>query len=274
MASVYLIGGLGNQLFQICNVIAYALRYDKKFDIDHEIFKMGPPRPTYWSSIFKYIEKYTIQEKPQNIATYKEPHYHYKEVPNIQQPIKFFGYYQSYKYFEDKFDDIKDILRYTDFKTEMKREHPMDLSNSISIHFRLGDYKYIQQCHPVMDIKYYIAALKNIIKHTQKNNWNILYFCEKEDNDYISISIKVLHKTFPDCTFTKVDDDLVDWKQMILMSCCEHNIIANSSFSWWGAYFNENPEKIVCYPCVWFGPNMPNHDTKDQSPPSWNKISW
>ena len=54
----------------------------------------------------------------------------------------------------------------------------------------------------------------------------------------------------------KVDDNIPDWKQMLIMANCDANIIANSTFSWWGAYFNKNPKKIVCYPNVWFGQSI------------------
>jgi hypothetical protein len=67
------------------------------------------------------------------------------------------------------------------------------------------------------------------------------------------------------------DNTLADWEQLLLMSCCHHNIIANSTFSWWAAYFNSWKDKIVCYPSVWFG-NIANHDTKDLCPEEWIKI--
>jgi len=59
---------------------------------------------------------------------------------------------------------------------------------------------------------------------------------------------------------------------MLLMSCCNHHIIANSSFSWWGAYFNEKKEKIITYPKLWFSGNNAKHNLKDLHPESWIKI--
>jgi len=60
---------------------------------------------------------------------------------------------------------------------------------------------------------------------------------------------------------------------MLMMSLCQHNIIPNSTFSWWGAYFNSNTEKIVCYPDVWFGPAVSKRIVDDLFPESWTKIS-
>ena len=91
-------------------------------------------------------------------------------------------------------------------------------------------------------------------------------------NTIVNISIAVLQRKFPNITFVKASDELYDWEQMLLMSCCDHHIIANSSFSWWGAYFNPSKEKIVCYPSVWFGPKLAYMDVKDLFPDSWEKI--
>ena len=66
------------------------------------------------------------------------------------------------------------------------------------------------------------------------------------------MQVSVLKEEFPDFSFVKVSNTITDWEQLLIMSCCEHNIIANSTFSWWGAYLNQNQDKIVCYPNKWF----------------------
>ena len=100
----------------------------------------------------------------------------------------------------------------------------------------------------------------------------MLYFCEREDNYDVLQMISKLSEIYSGFTFMKVDDTIDDWKQMLLMSLCHHNIIANSSFSWWGAYFNENNRKIVCYPSLWFGPALAQKDVSDMTPPEWTRI--
>jgi hypothetical protein len=120
---------------------------------------------------------------------------------------------------------------------------------TVSMHFRLGDYVSIQQYHPVMSIKYYINALRLMIDRLSTDQFRVIYFNESQDQSTVNVSIKVLSKTFPNLVFVQADLS-EDWEQMLLMSVCNHNIIANSSFSWWGAYFNANPDKIVCCPDI------------------------
>ena len=104
------------------------------------------------------------------------------------------------------------------------------------------------------------------------NVFHILYFFEQDDQDAVNISIRVLAKKYPTITFVPCSTKMQDWEQMLTMSNCAHNIIANSTFSWWSAYFNPNPRKIVCYPELWFGPKMGDIYLNDLFPPGWNKI--
>ena len=146
--------------------------------------------------------------------------------------------------------------------------------NCISLHFRIGDYVLPQfkDAHPLMPLNYYINAINKILLGKVSQKWNVLYFCQKQDNNTVEKKITILKEKFPQLTFIKASDEKEDWEQMLMMSCCEHNIIANSSFSWWGAYFNGNKDKIVCYPSVWFGTKLADKDTSDLCPDSWISI--
>jgi hypothetical protein len=104
--------------------------------------------------------------------------------------------------------------------------------------------------------------------------YTVLYACEEEDLEYVmETRIEPLRAKFPNLVFQQISPELADWEQLLIMSCCKYNIIANSSFSWWSAYFNRNPEKIVCYPSVWFGEKLAQQcNTKDLCPDDWVKV--
>ena len=119
------------------------------------------------------------------------------------------------------------------------------------MHFRIGDYKDFPDYHPVLSNDYYINCLNYINSKTNKKI-HVMVFYEKKDEKTVFYKIKIYKRKFPNINFNFVDTEQSDWKQMLLMSCCKHNIVANSSFSWWGAYFNDNKDKIVLYPDVYF----------------------
>ena len=100
----------------------------------------------------------------------------------------------------------------------------------------------------------------------------VLYFCEDDDIETVNQTVNALRNDFPSLVFVRADPKLTDWEQMLLMSSCSHNIIANSSFSWWGANLNENMDRIVCCPNTWFGPAMRHNDVSDMIPHEWNVI--
>lgn len=273
--SVFLMGGLGNQLFQIFTLLAYTKRYNKKPIIKYlDKLEIGITRQTYWNTFLVNLKKYTTLNDI-NLHIISETSFKYSKIPNIKHSFQLYGYFQSYKYFNDSYKAIKKEIGIDKMRLQLLNKHSKYFNKNkinVSMHFRIGDYKHQQHNYPIMPTAYYINSIKNIINKTNTDKLNVLYFCEKNDINDVSVTIKILNEIFHNITFVKVNDNIEDWKQMLLMSNCDHNIIANSTFSWWGAYFNSWPDKIVCYPSVWFGPAL-SHNTKDLCPPDWEKIT-
>jgi hypothetical protein len=150
----------------------------------------------------------------------------------------------------------------------------IDYENTISMHFRLGDYKKLPGFYPILPVEYYKNALLYIVEELPNHllhKLQVLYFCEEGDHDDVIKTIKQLQQLFPTIVFERASNEIHDWEQMIVMSLCQYNIIANSTFSWWGAYLNTNVCKIVCYPDIWFGPKI-SHDTTTLFPEDWISI--
>lgn len=269
-------GGLGNQLFQIFTLISYCLKNNNLFVLEKRDVLYGPIRnyDVYWDNMFKQITKH-CKKREFNFPRWREPYFHYSIIPtfNKTQHVSLWGYFQSYKYFEKNFEKIINLLKISDMKCELKKKTNVDYKNTISIHFRVGDYKLLQQNHPLMKAEYYIKSIYNIANMTNRDDWNILYFYEENDKIHVDKIMNKIKEIFKNITYTEVNHKLKDWEQMLQMSLCHHNIIANSSFSWWGAYLNNSfDDKIVCYPHVWFGPALIDKNTNDLFPRKWIKI--
>ena len=280
MITCNLMGGLGNQLFQIFTTISCAINTRQKFAfIDTDKLGSGETiiRPTYWNNFLSKLKIFTTKSFPQMLVI-KEQNFRYNPLNlfmNQGKNICIYGYFQSYKYFDNNFEFICRIICIDEIKKNVMTKANISedyLNNTISIHFRIGDYKKIQHYHPIMTLEYYANAFSLITNISNENEIkNVLYFCEEEDLLDVYEIINKLKNLYPNFIFIKASNSLSDWEQMTLMSCCKHNIIANSSFSWWGAHFNTNPDKIVCYPAVWFG-EVAGHDTRDLCPDKWHKI--
>jgi hypothetical protein len=266
-------GGLGNQLFQIFATIAYALENNKSFGFLYTEHLGGTKdtikRATYWKNFLLPLINFTHERLP-NMPTKREEGFEYSKLdPTSETDLMLFGYFQSYKYFASYFQTICRIIKLDKTKVNVMTKYPYNFY-SISMHFRLGDYKTISDCHPILEYEYYEKALECVLSVIDKRD--VLYFCEKHDNNDVEKTINKFKKKFPDVTFIKADDTISDWEQMVLMSCCKYNIIANSTFSWWAAQFNHNNNRIICYPEKWFGPKNSHLDTKDLFPSDWTKI--
>lgn len=287
--SCYLMGGLGNQLFQIFATIAYGIQTGRCVVLPHsEKLTSGTIRNTYWDNFLQTIEMTNTVKSSSNNHTnqtvlgfpvMRENGFVYKPIQNVSNnEVLLYGYYQSYKYFETmnsrlfEMIDLESQQNNVIQKTEMALFYNLEIKN-VSMHFRIGDYKKIQDCHPLMTYEYYEKALKHIIDHRPDDQYQVLYFHEEVDTEDVNLIVNKLKQQpeFININFIRIQHDLEDWEQMLLMSCCNHNIIANSTFSWWGAYFNTRSDNVVCYPSLWFGPKI-GHDTRDLFPEKWNKI--
>ena len=273
-------------------MISYSIDTHNVFVLKKDAFLHGPicNRNVYWDSMFLNIRPY-CKEKLNALVfshVYREPCFSYTPLPtSIPQSthVMLYGYFQSYKYFDhNKQMVLTNILGINVLRDELMNSLSLlsrDYGHTISLHFRVGDYIELQHYHPLMSPLYYARALNYLnasisteTKTVNTTKWDVLVFYEKEDDDYVKKKLTEVRSLLdtPDMfEFIDCDHSLKDWEQMLQMSMCRHNIIANSSFSWWGAYLNDlYDDTMVCYPSKWFVPEY--IDTKDMCPPSWTKI--
>jgi len=283
-------GGLGNQLFQIFAIIGYALKYKDSFILPYTP-NVGN-RPTYWETFLISLKIFTTHNQKYDMTAEQlnsiPPEvnclqHHYVEVSEYPRSkiTKLYGYFQSYKYFHEYRDKIFQMIRLESQQNDVRTQYINYFKDNtdatpthyVSMHFRFGDYKNLQEYHHLLNATYYMNAIAYVKSMRNESNIRVLYFCEMEDNPIVNSILDQVRTLDNTIEFVKVDDSIEDWKQMLLMSCCDSNIIANSTYSWWGAYFNRNSEKNhVCYPNKWFGPKNSHLIIKDMFLPSWTKI--
>jgi len=261
MVTVYLSGGLGNQMFQIST--AYSLAMDNKDNAYFNFNESHTPNQGYSASKYKNtIYKEFIHSdniKIDNEFTQKGQGY---EIIPYTPNLHLIGFFQSEKFFINNKEDIINKLSQGLYSEKDKVKEVTNFieklrpNKIVNIHVRRGDYYKWPNIHTHCTLNYYNKALsfiKNKIgDFTPIFSSDDKYWCEKNFTGLIS----------------PFNDEI---KDMILMSKCDHNIIANSSFSWWGAYLNKNKNKIVIGPEKWFGPEGPQ-DQEDIIPKNWIKI--
>ena len=278
-------GGLGNQLFQIFCTIHYALANKHNYFFYYK--NQSKNRPTYWTTLFTPLAPHVIRTGPGSLIEsnciidfqiYKEKQFHYEPLPAVlnNAGLLLFGYFQSYRYWQPSFSKILHLLEWDKQVEHMKKKMTTnnlsyDFANTVSIHFRFGDYKALQQYHPILKYSYYKNALSYMIK-TDPSIKHALYFYESADQSAVEQYISLLQRDYPNIDFIPICHDFTDYEQLIIMSLCKHAVIANSTFSWWGAYLSsesKTADKIVTYPKYWFGPMNTDKKTQDLFPDSW-----
>lgn len=256
--SCRLMGGLGNYMFQIATSYALSLRDNKSLICDYSD-NMVPHKPykNYVNNIFRKID---FSNELGEFTPYREKGFNYTEIPKINGNVKIFGYYQSEKYFLNYSKEILELFeidKTTEEKISKKYGDILSL-DTCSIHIRRGDYLHLQQYHTVQTMEYYNKAIEKI-----GFDKNFLIF--SDDIEWCQENLNFIENK----TFISGNKDYED---LYLMSKCKNNIIANSTFSWWGGWLNKNTEKIVIAPKKWFGVNNSHLDTSDLYCNDWKII--
>jgi len=237
-------GRLGNCLFQMAATIGTAAKYGDNYRFPFQPF-MNELNIPEWSR---------GGPMPPNAPTYNEPHFHFAPVPRLSGIMNLHGYFQSEKYFEHCQDEIRQAFTPDWANSNMT----LGYENYTAIHVRRTDYLTHTGCYNILRMENYYKRAMEICPSER-------YLIFSDDLEWCKT-----HFVGPQFDFSEQRDPIRDLGNMI---SCGNQIIANSSFSWWGAWLNPNPDKIVVAPGKWFGPQLaPTHDTKDLIPDGWIKV--
>lgn len=291
MKIVYFIGGLGNQMFQYAfyktlkekgEKVYGELGYLQKMNVHNgyelqKIFGLKIPelnnkffpkfffenfgfRNNFFIKILKKIFKYL------NLFYYEENwNENIENKKNKKNILIYNGLWQSEEFFLEIEKEIRKKFQFPNFteKENILIKNKIEGTNSVSIHIRRGDYVGCKNLEKLAPIFYYKRAIDYIIKNTD----NPIFFIFSNDIAWCKENLKLEKKHY-----------YIDWnkgdksfRDMQLMSLCKHNIIPNSTFSWWGAWLNNNPHKIIIAPEKWFNDSA-NLNYSHVIPKSWIKI--
>lgn len=293
MIIIQLQGGLGNQMFQYAIASILAKKHNTKVLTDKRYFKRAEETPGFTPRKFElaiFDNHYTMASDSDILSfhhlsninklkrklglrypiIYEEPSFDFQTAAlSIKSPVYLKGYFQSYKYLIGHEDFIRKLFSFPVDKLDLINEElliTIKSSNTIAIHIRRGDYvsdKITAEYHGSCSLDYYLEAIK-LVTSTNKD-FTLVFF--SDDSDWVE-------EQFKDLPYSKIfvhhNMEENSWKDMLLMSSCTHNIIANSSFSWWAAWLNTSPEKTVIAPKEWF--KTKDLNTQTLLPEEWMKL--
>lgn len=292
MVIIKLQGGLGNQMFQYACGKAFALKHDKTLLIDDSFLNKNQnttdeftPR-AYALGVFnldtrvadelllKSFEGNGIFKKvlKQLQLTYRKS---YQELPgmeadqldSVQPPVLLNGYWQSEQYFAAFNTETRKTFEFNIPAELEDRISTMNKTNSVSIHYRRGDYltnPVAQKVLGTLDEAYYQAAVQKV----KTEIVNPFFYIFSDDTEWVNNNLPLTDN------YQVIDSYSGDkhWYDMLLMSKCKHHIIANSSFSWWGAWLNPAPQKMVIAPKRWFADEEMNARAGNLIPSAWLRV--
>jgi hypothetical protein len=244
-------------MFQIAHAYAKSLEYNRQFLLPENEF----PLPNLKNTLFRKLEF------DSSVSTYgnesiQGKFYFEKLPPNDNHPTIFSGYYQSEKYFKKHTEAIKSLFSYPlEFIDKVYNEYPFFQNSTVAaINVRRGDYLHSDQSfnHPSISLEYINEAYKYLPQHD-------VLLIMSDDIEWCKENINLPNMVF--------NDNSKFWNEegIWLLSLCDHFIISNSTYSWWGAWMSRNTNKVVVSPSTWFGPGV-KEDPQDIWCENWIKI--
>lgn len=279
-------GGLGNQMFQWALARSLETKIGFKAIFDGSFFRKKYARP-YELNVFKiaaeFAEDFWLKlklkiiwkfrkklngKKFSGLTLYSEPHFEFDEnVFKIRPNHYIEGFFQSEKYFKNIETELRADFQFKNPPNEENQRiiDKISATNSISLHIRRGDYvkkKRYQNLYATCSLDYYKRGVEHISKHFPMP----VLFIFSDDIEWVKENLNLPYESI----YVSHNTGEKSYEDMRLMSMCKHNIIANSSFSWWGAWLNNNKERIVIAPIKWF--NDESIVQTDVIPENWVKI--
>jgi hypothetical protein len=268
-------GGLGNQIYFVYAIFTYSFLFNK-IPVFFNYKDSFGNRPTYWDSIFKYLKLKNIDTiNDYNWVSLNDEEFYDISNTNVQLN----GYFQDVKLFQKYKEDIKNILKIEEQQNEIKNKYHyyfnnLNINNKkiVGIHFRIGDYrkgcnqnlKRFGTGHPGMPILPEIYY-KKCLEHIDENSF-LFVFCEEENDDEVKEILSRINTKNLNYIFIRSGYETDD---LLIMSLCDKIIIANSSYSWWAAYWSREHTDIFI-PCKWFD----KYTSNDKIISGWNVINY
>lgn len=256
---VHILGGLGNQMFQLATAYAHCRRIGKKMQSSGHVHA-GHRKNVYWQNYFRsLIPLISFGQKPSpSSIIWNEPGFSYAPIP--AEAAVLYGYFQSSRYFQEYAEDIRKMFYPgADIHIKMLKKHGgllVTKPDATVLHIRRGDYVNLPKFHCILTPGWYKRSLALI---------------ESKPKDIVVFSDDIAWCRGLDflqgATFVDEPDEVV---ALHLMSQFRHFVLSNSSFSWWAAWLSGSDDVIV--PDHWFGPDGPQ-DTQDIYEPMWRKVS-
>ena len=290
MVIVRLMGGLGNQMFQYAAGRAVAHRNQTQLKLDVSALErdaarsyklhhfnieasiVAPDKVTrftkedLWSRILRRVERHLLPPSRRAMFAQRVDHFD-PDILRLRGNVYLKGYWQSEKYFKDIEHIIRQdfTFRHAPDAENQRLARTIANTNSVSLHIRRGDYvsnPRFSRKFGVCSLEYYQSAAAKVAAKVREPH----FFIFSDDIDWARDNLRLQHPL----TFVAHNGVDKDYEDLRLVSLCSHHIIANSSFSWWGAWLCAYPEKIVIVPKRWF--KEPGRDTRDLIPASWSRI--